>query len=206
MLNNMGRPRGDTRERLVRAAFEALRTMGYAGASSRTIGRIADVNPALVFYYFESVDDLLVTALAESSAERLERFRGVVENARSISELAATLGEIYRDDLASGHVTVVSELVGASVRRQALAERVTALMIPWIDLAEQAVERVLGASPIAESISARSLARAAVTFYLGTNLLTHLRPEHADVGTLLDDAIRLAPLLDVLVEARPVDT
>ena len=69
----MGRPRGDTREKLVTRAFEALRTLGYAGSSSRTIGRMAGVNPALVFYYFESVDDLLVTELAESNSDRLAR-------------------------------------------------------------------------------------------------------------------------------------
>jgi len=195
----MGRPRGDTREKLVSGAFEALRTLGYAGASSRAIGRIADVNPALVFYYFESVDDLLVTALSESSAERLSRYRAAVEAARSPSDLVATLAEIYRDDLATGHITVVSELVAASISRLELAERVTALMDPWIQLAERAVQAILSESPIGEVASARSLARAGVVFYLGANLLAQLRPESDDVGAMLEDAAGFARLLDSLV-------
>ena len=195
----MGRPRGDTREKLVSGAFEALRTLGYAGASSRAIGRIADVNPALVFYYFESVDDLLVTALSESSAERLSRYRAAVEAARSPSDLVATLAEIYRDDLATGHITVVSELVAASISRPELAERVTALMDPWIQLAERAVQAILSESPIGEVASARSLARAGVVFYLGANLLAQLRPESDDVGAMLEDAAGFARLLDSLV-------
>jgi len=195
----MGRPRGDTREKLVTGAFEALRTLGYAGSSSRAIGKIAGVNPALVFYYFESVDDLLVTALAESNAERLSRYREAVESARSASDLVVTLGEIYRDDLASGHIAVVSELVAASISRPDLAERVTALMEPWIELAERAVDSILSGSPVADVVSVRSLARTAVVFYLGANLLTQLRPESDDVGAMLDDAARFAPLLDALV-------
>lgn len=198
----MGRPRGDTREKLVRGAFEALRTRGYAGSSSRAIGQIAGVNPALVFYYFESVDDLLVTALAESNAERLDRYGEAVEGARSASELAATLSEIYRDDLASGHIVVVSELVAASISRPELAERVIALMDPWIELAERAIGTVLSGSPIAEVVSARSLARTAVVFYLGANLLTQLRSEADEVGAMLDDAARFAPFLDSLVVAN----
>ena len=195
----MGRPRGDAREKLVKGAFEALRTLGYGASSSRTIGRIAGINPALVFYYFESVDDLLVTALADSSAARLARYREAMESARSTSDLVDTLAEIYRDDVASGHITVVSELVAASISRPTLAEQITALMDPWIELAERAVHAVLRASPIGEAVAPRSLARAAVVFYLGANLLACLSPESDEVSALLDDGARLARLLDELV-------
>ena len=195
----MGRPRGDTREKLVKGAFEALRTRGYAGASSRAVGQLADVNPALVFYYFESVDDLLATALAESNAERLSRYREAVESARSASDLVGTLAEIYRDDLASGHIAVISELVAASVSRPELAARVTALMEPWVELAEAAVGSVLSDSPLRGVASARAIALAGVVFYLGANLLTQLLPPGEDVDALLEEAAQLAPLLDALV-------
>ena len=156
------------------------------------------VNPALVFYYFDSVDDLLVTALAESSAARLERHREAVEGSRTASDLVAALGEIYRDDVASGHLAAVSELVAASVSRPQLAERVTTLMDPWIALAEHAVGGVLARSPLADVASARSIARAAVVFYLGANLLARLEPESDEVGRLLEGVERLAALLDEL--------
>ena len=195
----VGRPRGDTRERLVTGAFEALRTRGYAGSSSRAIGQIAGVNPALVFYYFESVDDLLATALAESSAERLVRYREAVEGARSLSDLLATLATIYGDDVASGHIAVVSELVAASVSKPELALRVTALMQPWVELAEGAVESVLAGSPLRDVASPRVIALAGVVFYLGANLLTHLQSVE-EVDALFEESARLAPLLDSLVQ------
>jgi len=192
----MGRPRGQTRGRVVAAALDALKTKGYAGASTRAIAAIGGFNPGLIFYYFDSLDDLLVAALAESSGERLERYRAAVDEADSLQRLLELLGEIYRDDVESGHIRVVSELVGASVSRPELAERVVALMEPWLELAEATVAEVLDDSPLAELASPRDLALAAVTFYLGANLLTHFVPAQADVTRLLEAAQRLAPLFE----------
>ena len=188
----MGRPRGQTRGRVVDAALEALKTKGYGGASTRAIAAIGGFQPGLIFYYFDSVDDLLVEALAQSSAERLGRYRAAVEEASTFERLLELLAEIYRDDMASGHIRVVSELVGASVGKPDLAPRVVALMEPWLELAENAIANVVEGSPLAEP---RELALAAVTFYLGANLLTHLVPERANVGALLEAARRLAPLV-----------
>ena len=192
----MGRPRGQTRGRVVEAALEALKTRGYAGASTRAIAAVGGFQPGLIFYYFETLDDLLVEALAQSSNERLERYGAAVAEADSIERLLEVLADIYRDDVESGHIRVVSELVGASVTNAELAPRVVALMQPWVELAESTVERALEGSPLRGVASPRELALAAVTFYLGANLLTHLVPERAGVTGLLDAARRLAPLLD----------
>jgi AcrR family transcriptional regulator len=150
----------------------------------------------LIFYYFESLDDLLVAALAESSAERLERYRSAVAEAQTFERLLELLSEIYRDDVASGHIRVVSELVGASVSNAELAPRVVALMEPWLELAESTIEEVLAGSPLRELVDARDLALAAVTFYLGANLLTHLVPDQSEVSRLFETARRFAQLLE----------
>jgi AcrR family transcriptional regulator len=194
----MGRPRGGSRHRVVQAAFEVLRTNGYAGASTRSIAAAGGFQPGLIFYYFGSLDDLLVAALAESSEARLERYRAAVAQAGSLAELVSLLGDIYRHDVASGHIRVVSELVGASVSRPELARPVVALMQPWLELAERAVEGALADSPLRGLVSPRELALAGVTFYLGANLLTHLLPEAGELEALLDAGGRLAPTLALL--------
>ena len=194
----MGRPRGGSRQRVVAAAFEVLRRNGYAGASTRAIAAAGGFQPGLIFYYFGSLDELLVAALAESSEARLGRYRTVVAEAGSLSELVAILGQIYLDDVASGHIRVVSELVGASISRPELAGPVVALMEPWVELAEHAIDAVLDGSPIRELVSARELALAAVTFYLGANLLTQLLPDQNEVSALLENGGRLAPALALI--------
>jgi AcrR family transcriptional regulator len=180
----------------VTAALEALKTKGYGGATTRAIAAIGGFQPGLIFYYFDSVDDLLVAALADSSQERLERYRAAVAEAETFERLLELLAEIYRDDVESGHIRVVSELVGASVSDPELAPRVVALMEPWLELAESTIENVIAGSPLAQLVAARDLALAAVTFYLGANLLTHLVPDDAEVSRLLESARRFAPLLE----------
>lgn len=197
----MGRPRGDTKEKLLRAAFESLRDRGYAATSSRGIGELAGVNPALVFYYFESVDDLLVEALTVSSTARLASYRAASEGAATLTELVSLLGAHYAEDVDSGHVRVVAELVGASVSRPELGSRVTALMEPWLDLAELTITRALEHNPLREAMPAAELALAVVTFYLGANLLTDLMPERAQLTPLLERGQELATLVDALSSA-----
>ena len=188
--------RGDTRARIVDATLETLKTRGFAGTSTRAIAAAGDFNPALIFYYFGTLNDLLLAALEHSSAERLERYGRSLGEARSLDELASLLGRIYREDVESGHIRVVSELVAGSVAHPDLGPRVVELMEPWLELAEAAVERTLAGSPILELATPRRLAYAAITFYLGANLVSHLAPEQEDLAGLLDDAARLAPLLD----------
>ena len=92
----------DAPQRIVEGALEALRTKGFQGASARTIAALAGVNPGLIFYYFPTLDDLLLAALRETSEERLERHRPAAEAVRTPAELVALLRHIYEEDSASG--------------------------------------------------------------------------------------------------------
>jgi DNA-binding transcriptional regulator YbjK len=202
LKNQVGRPRGDAREKLLAAAFECVRDRGYAAASSRAIGHQAAVNPALVFYYFDSVDDLIVESLALSNEARLDAYRAGVESARGLADLVRLLGELYRADIESGHIRVVSELVGASVSRPDLAPKVTALMEPWLRLAEAAIGQALDGHPLADIAPVEDLALAAVTFYLGANLMTDLLSSLSDFERLVELAGSIATTVDVLAPAR----
>ncbi|MFD0891067.1 TetR family transcriptional regulator, partial [Streptosporangium algeriense] len=62
----------ETRERLIEAAAETVRTEGYAGASARAIAKAAGVNSALIFYHFGGVDPLLLAALDRASEQRID--------------------------------------------------------------------------------------------------------------------------------------
>jgi AcrR family transcriptional regulator len=184
-----------TRVQIMEAALEALKTVGFAGATSRTIARLGGFNQALIFYHFGSVEGLLLAALDRTSEERLAAYRSLAEEADSPAELLAAVAEMYRADLQSGHMTVISQLVAGSLTREDLAPQVLARMEPWIDFAEQAIERALAGTPLEGLAPPRRLAHAAITFYLGVNLLSHLDPEHRITDGLFEQAAALAPLL-----------
>jgi AcrR family transcriptional regulator len=187
-----------TRRQITDAALEALKTVGFAGATSRTIARLGGFNQALIFYHFGSVEGLLMAALDRTSAERLAAYRALVDEADSPAELLTAVAEMYRADLLSGHMTVISQLVAGSLTREDLAPQMLARMEPWVDFAEEAIARAVAGTPLEAFAPARDLAHAAITFYLGVNLLSHLDPEHKVTDRLFERALAMAPLLSVL--------
>jgi AcrR family transcriptional regulator len=190
-----------TKERIVDAALETLRTEGFAGATSRAIARKGGFNQALVFYHFGSLDGLLLAALDASSAARLDRYRAALDEAGSVTELMRMAGEIYREDRAGGHTTVVAQLVSGSLARPELAPAIVERMEPWIGFCEDALGRVVAGTPIADLVPVRDLAYALVTFYLGVNLLTHLDADSSRTDALFERLALVAPMLEQLLAA-----
>ena len=191
-----------TRQRIIEAALESLRTRGFAASSTRAIAETGGFNPALTFYYFGSLNELLLSALEEASRGRLERYAAEARAARSASELLALMRRIYRDDVESGFVQVASEMVAGAVANPDLGPRVVDLMQPWIDLAEESIARVLEGTPLGGLADPAELASAAVMFYLGANLFVRLVPERDAVEPLLRAAERGAAFADLL-SGRP---
>jgi AcrR family transcriptional regulator len=122
------------RDGLVAAAFQALREEGFARTSARGIASRAGCNSALVFYYFDSVNDLLVEALAHSSRTQLAKYEEAFAGATRLDELVASVQGRLRDDMVSGHVKVLAELIGASSSDQQLRAAVLAQVAPWMEL------------------------------------------------------------------------
>jgi AcrR family transcriptional regulator len=203
MNKKIGRPTGEaTRQRIVDAALETLKTEGFAGATSRAIARAGGFNQALIFYHFGSLDSLLLAALERTSAERLARYRRAVAAAETVEELAAVASRVYAEDRDSGHMTIVAQMVAGSVARPELARGVLAGMEPWIELCEEALAKGLSQLDFPELVPFRELAYAVVTFYLGVNLLTHLDEDRTRTDALFSRVEALAPLVASLARPR----
>lgn len=63
------------RARLIDATAQIIRDEGYAAATSRRVAAAAGVKPALVYYYFPTMDHLLIAVLREGAETALERMR-----------------------------------------------------------------------------------------------------------------------------------
>jgi AcrR family transcriptional regulator len=188
----------DTRRQIAESALEALRTVGFAGATSRTIARLGGFNQALIFYHYGNLENLLLAALDLTSEERMARYRDAVDNACTLEELMRVVRRIYHEDRDSGHVAVISQLVAGSIARPELAKGVLERVEPWIDFCEHAIRKVVAGSPLEDALPIRDLAYGAVAFYLGANLLTHLGgAEQTDA--LLERAEALAPIVATLL-------
>jgi AcrR family transcriptional regulator len=196
LVKKPGRPGGEaTRERIIEAAIATLATVGFAEASSRAIARTGGFNPALIFYHFGSLDELLLAALDSTSASWLERYRQAIGDANTIEELLNAAAAVYEEDRDSGHMTVVAQMIAASIAKPELAPAMVSRMEPWIDLAEEGLGKALTRIEAPDLVPVRELAYAFVTFYLGVNLLTHLDEDRARTDALFERLRSLTPLL-----------
>ena len=180
-----------TRRALVEAAIESLRFDGFAGASARAIATRAGVNPGLVFYHFGSVSELLLAALAEVSARRMDRYSAAVDGAATGGELVAVATDIFREDLDEGYVTVLVEMIAGAGSSPELGERVAELIAPWRAFAQRAIETIVSDSPLASLVPVGDAAHAVVALYLGLEMLSHLDGDRAAALRLFDQASRL---------------
>src|SRR5664280_1961425 len=87
-----------TRQALVDAAVDALREVGFTGASAREIARRAGSTQSQVFYHYTSVLDLLLAALDEVSDRRLATYQPLLEAAKSRTDLLAALRTVIETD------------------------------------------------------------------------------------------------------------
>ncbi|MGI8333980.1 TetR/AcrR family transcriptional regulator [Actinomadura scrupuli] len=193
----------ETKDRIIEAAAHTLRTEGYVGTSARTIAKAAGCNSALIFYHFGGVDPLLLAALDRSAEQRMAAHRKVVAGARTLEDLVEVATTIYRTDVEGGHITLFTELVGASIARPELREEIVVRAEPWIDFVEQTLDRVIGGSPLAKLMPPRDLAYAAITFYLGVNMFTHLDADRTRTEALFGMAARVAPRAKLLTMRLP---
>lgn len=174
MTKATAQDRRATRDQILEATLETLRQEGLAGATSRAIARRGGFNQALVFYYFGSLDGLLLAALDLTSNRRLERYREALAAADGLEEMVRAAAGLYREDRDSGHMTVVSQLVSGSLARRELAPQVLASMEPWLEFARGTIERAVAGTPLGAVVPVDEAASAVITFYLGVNLLSNL--------------------------------
>lgn len=190
-----------TRQALIDAAIESLRFDGFAGASARAIATRAGSNQSLVFYHFGSVAELLLAALDEVSARRLERYETLLDTAASTTELIAAAAQIFREDLDEGYVTVLVEMIAGASTSPALGEQVVARLAPWRAFAERAIGASVADSPLASLVPVGDAAHAVVALYLGLEMLSHLEGDRTRALSLFERAGRLASLFPATAPA-----
>src|ERR1700743_1817780 len=83
----MGTPGSANWHAMLDGAESVLREEGYAALTSRRIAEVIGVKQRLVYYYFQTMDDLIVETFRRLSIRELERLRAAAASERPIREL-----------------------------------------------------------------------------------------------------------------------
>jgi len=133
-----------TRASLIRATAQIMLEEGYAAATSRRVAAKAGVKPALVHYYFPSMDDLFLAVLRDGAEANLARQRQALtddEPLHALWRLNSTHGaRLFMEfiALANHRKAIRSEIVSYAERFADIEESVVALAMRahGVDVAE----------------------------------------------------------------------
>lgn len=153
-----GRDSG-TRRALIEATAQVMLEEGYAAATSRRVAARAGVRPALVHYYFPSMDDLFLAVLREGAE---------ANRAHQATELAGSrpLHALWNLNNALG-AQLWMEFMALANHRKAIRSEIAGYAEQFRAMEEDAVARALSAHgvdteqfpPVVLSMIVASLAR-----------------------------------------------
>jgi AcrR family transcriptional regulator len=203
-------PEGDTKGKILEAAFRQLVSGGYASLSVREIAKDAGVNHALINYHFHTKEQLVVEVLDAANRRLLERQRHMYETAGGFAEKWARARRFYDADLASGFVRLQAELWAASFSNPGLREKFLPRIEAWKEVVLGGVRDAL--RTLAESevklpppFTAEAIATWISEFWLGMEFSNLLGTSPGDKAhrEALDAMDHLLKYVDGLAQKGP---
>ena len=161
----------ETRAGILDAARRRLLMDGHGGLSTRKVAEAAGVPLSQLHYYFGSKQGLLLSLLEEENRRRLDRQTRMYAGDRPLWERYEQACDFLEDDLDSGFVRVLQEMIAEGWANEAIGDAVKALLGSWYDLltevATEAEERLGPLGPF----TAREVATLIGNTFMGSEAL-----------------------------------
>jgi AcrR family transcriptional regulator len=177
---------GDTRQRIVAAAFRSLADHGYEAATIKDIAHEAGIAPGLVHYYFEAKEELLLAAIAYGCAQMPVPTGDPTQFARqALAQSKANL------DLNSDFQRLILDMAAVGLHHPRIAERVVEFIRQDRGYIEQVARQVLAQREARSLDEAPALAAVVWGAIWGIALQKLLEPEF-DAGAAIDALVEMA--------------
>ena len=135
----------DTRALILDAARIRLLADGYGGLSTRKVADEAGVPLSQLHYHFGSKQGLILALLDEENRRRLERQRRMYAEDAPLWLRYERACDFLEDDLDSGYVRVLQEMIAAGWSNDDISQAVRELLEGWftllVDVAREAEQR-----------------------------------------------------------------
>jgi TetR/AcrR family transcriptional regulator len=124
----LGSETSQVRSRFVDAAEALLGEMGEQGISARQVAARAGLKTQLLYYYFKTMDDLLLAVVHKVNEQRLERFRQAVVSPEPLRALWEQMSDPASAALAAEMMAVARHRETVRTEINAAAERFRAML------------------------------------------------------------------------------
>jgi AcrR family transcriptional regulator len=123
-----------TRTLIIEAARRRLLADGYAGLSTRKVADEAEVPLSQLHYYFGSKGGLILALFEEENQRRLERQTRMYAEPTPLWQRYERACDFLEDDLDSGYVRVLQEMIAAGWSNDDIRDAVRKLLGGWFEL------------------------------------------------------------------------
>ena len=189
-------PTVPTAQRILVAARQALLETGFAALSTRSVAVKAGVPLSQIHYHFGSKEQLILAMLREEN-------ESLVRRQATMFHLDVSLGDRWRracdyldDDIESGYVRVLQEMIAAGWSSPEVRNSVTELIGSWTTVLSDVVDEARDAGVGFGSFTTDEIvALIASVFYGAESMLLLGLDAQLPIGTALR---RIGDLLDAL--------
>src|SRR3954470_17995846 len=155
----------ETSTTLLEAAKKVLRQNGHSGLSTRDVAAAAGVPLSQIHYHFGSKQGLMLALFDYLNAQLLDRQNAMFHDSKlTLSQQWDRACDYLDEDIASGYVRVLQELIAASWGDGPVAKVVQAGIMGWMklitDLARRAEREFGGLGPFTADEVAALVAHA----------------------------------------------
>ena len=170
-----------TQTELLEATEQCLHRYGLNGLSTRRVADAARMPLSQIHYHFGSKEDLVLALLAYKNERLLNRQTAMYAQDLPLWKRWKQACDYLDEDLSSGYVRVLQEMMAAGWSNPAIAKAVRQLLSGWFALltrvADEAAERIARTSPF-KSDEIASLVGAA---FLGAEALLLLGVQESEI-------------------------
>jgi AcrR family transcriptional regulator len=124
----------ETRSLILDAARRRLLAEGHSGLSTRKVAEEAGVPLSQLHYHFGSKQGLLLALLTHESERRVDRQTRMYSSDRPLWERYEQACDFLEDDLDSGYVRVLQQMIAEGWANTEVAAEVRTLLRRWHDL------------------------------------------------------------------------
>ena len=161
----------DTRSRILEAARRRLLADGFLGLSTRKVADEAEVPLSQLHYHFGSKGGLVLALFEEENKRRLDRQTRMYAEDAPLWQRYERACDFLEDDLESGYVRVLQEMIAAGWSNEQVGDAVRELVGGWFQLLVDVAREAEGRHGPLGPFTADEVAALITTSFIGSEAL-----------------------------------
>ena len=170
----------NTREAILEATFQRVASDGYSQLNIREIAREAGVNHALINYHFRNKQQLVLEVLDQANRRLLARQQEMYAHTDTVSGKWRKACEFYEEDVRSGFIKLMMELMAASFSDPVLRAGYLPRFLAWRRVVDAAAQDAIAEHGLDLPISAQAISTMIGCFWIGMEAEMALGVTEAD--------------------------